>query len=162
MSRARRRAFLVAGVVALLAAGACSSPSDFGSQQGASQELTGLCTDSTCDTTGSARRTTGLTSDTIGFQIGPGAGSVLIPSVPGHFSVLVRGHGTFSAELIGTSTAQHDIPKDYAWVDIGGDADAGLSDVRFSVANDGSELHMADLSVVLAPGNCSVAPAGPR
>ncbi len=156
---------LGAGVLALLAVGACMGNVDLSSSSGAtgeSQQLSALCQDSACDTTGTARRTTGITSDTVGFQLGPGAGSVLVPSVPGHFAVLVRGHGTFSADLFGKYTAQHDIPPDYTWVDIGGDEDAGIADVRFSVADDGSELHIADLRTLVGYAGCSVAPAGPR
>ncbi len=161
MSRARRRALLLAGIAALLAVNGCFGSLDLSSGPDP-QWLTGLCADNACATMGSARQTTGITSDTIGFQLGPGAGSVLIPSVPGDLSILARGYGTFSAELLGGSTVERDIPKDYGWVDIGGSDDGGVSNVRFSVSGDGSRLHIADLRVTLPAGHCSVAPAGPR
>lgn len=155
----RRRGLLVAGVMAL-GVGACFGPVDASGP--IPQQLTDLCKGGACDTTGAARRTTGLTSDTIGYQLGPGAGSVLIPSARGSFSALVRGHGTFSMELSGSSTVEHDIPRRYAWIDVGGNEDGGLSDIRFSVADDGSELHLADLRVMFPAGTCSVVPVGPR
>lgn len=160
ISRGRRRAVLGGGVLALVVAGACSGP-DLSKPIVQPQQLNDLCAGSACTTTGSARRTTGLTSDTIGYQLGPGAGSVLVPRAPSGLSVLVRGHGTFSVDAASSFGADHTAPSDYAWIVVD-DEDAGVADVQFSVADDGSELHIADLRTTTSGLRCSVAPAGPH
>jgi hypothetical protein len=66
-----RAAAIFAGVVA---AGACTSQVD--SQ---SRLLDEACAVEECTTTGVARATTGLTSDSLAFDIGPGPGKVVIP-----------------------------------------------------------------------------------
>lgn len=139
---------------------ACSGP-DLSKPVRQPQQLGDLCGGNACTTTGSARRTTGLTSDTIGYQLGPGAGSLLLTNAPSGLSVMVRGHGTFYVEQSGSFGTGHDVPSDYAWVDINGQ-DAGRTDVELSVADDGSELHVADLRTTTSGFRCSVAPAGPR
>jgi hypothetical protein len=57
------------------------------------------CRDKQCATTGSARETTGLTADSIGFELGPGPGSVTIPGgrlqfASGQLELLVKGSGS--------------------------------------------------------------------
>lgn len=58
------------------------------------------CRDRRCTTTGSARETTGLTADSIGFVLGPGPGRVTIPmDDSGAFTydaleLLVKGSGS--------------------------------------------------------------------
>jgi len=57
------------------------------------------CSNDNCQTTGSARRTTGLTADSVGFTIGPGLGTLTLSNVEvrerGEYDVfaLIRGSG---------------------------------------------------------------------
>jgi hypothetical protein len=80
-------------LIANLALLACSSPTP-------ERFLDQACRDRQCNTTGSARETSGITGDSIGFELGPGPGSVTIDvdvpvrTDPGRFELLDRGSGS--------------------------------------------------------------------
>jgi len=74
VERKNVRARAVAILGGVIAAGACTSQVD--SQ---SRLIDEACAVEECTTTGNARATTGLTSDSLAFKIGPGPGKVVIP-----------------------------------------------------------------------------------
>jgi len=78
------------------------------------------CREGRCKTTGSARETSGLTADSIGYELGPGPGSVTI-TVPGHnastsadLEVLVKGSGSLVVST-GCTTCSHSIELHDGW-----------------------------------------------
>jgi hypothetical protein len=89
------------------------------------------CRDQQCATSGSARQTTGVTSDSIGFEIGPGPGSVnvMVPLLPGHLGndieLLARGSGSVSVTIEGSDCApdcnarSFELGKNWDWISVG-------------------------------------------
>jgi hypothetical protein len=97
------------------------------------------CANSACTLSGSARQTSGITADSIGFKVGPGAGKITIPIPPYASSnnymnveVLVSGHGQFTGRLMRQScgdggacaptpvdTATIYVGRDYGWASVG-------------------------------------------
>ena len=89
------------------------------------------CRDQQCATSGSARQTTGVTSDSIGFEIGPGPGSVniMIPRLSSNFGsgveLLARGSGTVAVTIEGPecapscSSSSIELNKGWAWISVG-------------------------------------------
>lgn len=165
-SMSNNRRGLLAIAIAILLAGACSG-ADLSKPTERLRILDDLCQADGCTTSGSARRTTGLTSDSVGYQLGPGAGSLVMPRPPGdNVSILVRGHGTLRVNCVrgGADCSSEPLPADYDWIDVvwaadGGDAGPQLLDL--SVDEGGSEAHLADVRSH-NPLACSIAAAGPR
>lgn len=124
-----------------------------------------LCASQACAVSGSARQTQGLTADSIGFQLGPGAGSVVFPLTPDvlpeFFSsrytveVLIKGEGTTSLTRLSPN---------YEWqlADVGAITEAKPQSARVEIS-DGSRATIADLRLVRPPDNsCSVSSPGLR
>ena len=76
MKRARRA--LLLAFIAFGCFSACSDERDYSE----SRLIDRVCASQACAVSGSARQTQGLTADSIGFQLGPGAGSVVFPLTP--------------------------------------------------------------------------------
>ncbi len=81
------------------------------------------CREGRCKTIGSARETSGLTADSIGYELGPGPGSVTI-TVPGqkasssaYLEVLVKGSGSLvvSAGAAGCTSCSQSIELHDGW-----------------------------------------------
>lgn len=134
------------------------------------------CEYGTCRTYGSAREASAITTDTIGFEMGPGAGSVSFELRPDGTDVtvmfLMAGHGVASVtspEVALTGTFQ--LSEDYQWFDstatTPSDAPSRVN-VSVSVADDGSVVQLADIRAaglddlggcaVSAPGRVRVVP----
>ncbi len=90
-----------------------------------------VCKDEQCATGGSARETCGLTSDSIGFELGPGAGSVniMVPPMQNQFGssleLLVRGRGSISVTIEqgncapACSSNAIELHPDWRWLPVG-------------------------------------------
>lgn len=162
-TRAYRRPVMLALVVALVWSAGCTM--DLGSKPDV-RALDSMCQGNACVTTGSARRTTGITADSVGYQLGPGAGSLRIPvdGQAGGLSVLVRGKGNFYLSLVGCSSCSpesREATSDYRWVDLYSVEDGGIDGydaapyvgaepppqytIELSVEGDGSHIDIADL-----------------
>ncbi|MCA9597309.1 MAG: hypothetical protein KC776_28540 [Myxococcales bacterium] len=118
----------------LAAAGACSS-----NVESQTRLLDDACGGGECETSGAAQQVTGLTGDSIGYQLGPGPAKLDIPlptfSDPTQDSfdaeVLAEGHGTLHARLLRedctngscTRTVIDErttiVPRSYDWVRVG-------------------------------------------
>ena len=93
----------------LAAAGACSS-----NVESQTRLLDDACGGGECETSGAAQQVTGLTGDSIGYQLGPGPAKLDIPlptfSDPTQDSfdaeVLAEGHGTLHARLLRIAAPQ--------------------------------------------------------
>jgi hypothetical protein len=116
------------------------------------------CGEKQCKTTGSARETSGLTSDSIGFELGPGPGSVTIAvdvpagTFPGRFELLVRGSGSLVVTVAPagcTDCGSHSIElhDDWRWEV----AKEGVTGQSFSVTvetlDDTTQAKLLDLRV---------------
>jgi hypothetical protein len=164
-------------VLAAVCFGACSD--DVESQ---ARLLDEACEGVPCQTTGSARQTTGITEDSVGFKLGPSPGTVTIPlpdfSEAGDDSfdveVLVAGRGSYTGSLrqpcssagcnpvVDSTTAS--IPREYEWrsvgVFLGNKSTFQNFEVELEVA-EGSELDLADVRYdTFDHVNCSVAVVG--
>lgn len=179
----RTRALVIALVVT--ASGACSS--DVESQ---TRLIDVACRGGGCQTSGSGKQTSGITSGSIGFRVGPGPGTVTIPipdfSEPGDDSfeaqVLVRGNGSFKArldqldcgsgsgvctsKLIDSSTQ---VARDeYEWLSVGivNNANDPVFEgfrVQLEVTSDTAELQVADVRYdSFGSVRCSVRAPGRR
>lgn len=178
---------MLATLAVLLGMGACGGPGGPHVEHHP-RLLDKICQGDQCTITGAVRRTTGLTSDSVGYQLGPGAGSIVIPSPGNNASVLVRGHGALYDNCTGSRSGcvASNVPANYTWIDVlstiesdggpGAAADGGLGEAGdagpadagggrrvlvLSVEDNGSVVHLGDVrtSETLL---CSVAPAGPR
>lgn len=170
ISTTRRRGVL-ALLCALLGVGGCVAGSD---NQPTVRALDTLCGDAaSCYATGAVRRTSGPTADSIGYQLGPGAGALTIPFEAGTSSagVLVRGSGRLYVRLSGCNQCRdfsRRVGADPQWIDLAaGVPDAGIYDAgdapasaELAVHDDGSQIDIIDVQDT--PPSCSVAPAGPR
>ena len=144
-----------------------------------SRLLDTACNEGTCKTTGAERRTTGLTADSIGFQIGPGKGEVLIP-IPMlnrpddnafDVTVLVQGTGTAQVTLrhtactSGCGETSVALGTDYRWAIAGsGRIGSGSIDaLEVSVATSDASSHADVLDLRLDTSHesegCSVSGA---
>lgn len=125
-----------------------------------------------CTTSGKARRTTGITDDSVGFELGPGGGSVTIPLVADSSSdevlveVLVAGSGKVdvsSSEL--SASDSFTLSGDYEWFPVGGvisGASSGSVKLRVGVTGD-SRAELVDIRARgLDHAGCSVAAVGRR
>lgn len=180
----RRVLSLLAIGIALHVAGACDNRVD-----SESRLLEESCAVEDCVTSGSARRTTALTSDSLAFKLGPGTGKLVIPipafSRPGDNSFRLEAlvSGSATARLVRTSCAGETGPctddvvdtstvyaNDYDWRDVGyfgsGSGTTEFDGFRVEIETSSSqELSLVDLrydtydTVV----ECSVyAPGQPR
>lgn len=116
------------------------------------------CPDETsCQTSGTAERTTGITGDSIGYRMGPMAGSVRIPlerrNMGDDFSlaVLASGSGTLEVTLP-SANVQRSLPlsEDYEWLEVDGtfpSQSTGSNDtVELTLrVGDGSSAEIADI-----------------
>ncbi len=112
------------GLIVLGALLACGTPTP-------ERLLDEACRDQQCATSGSARQTTGATSDSIGFEIGPGPGSVniMIPRLSSSFGsgveLLARGSGTIAVTIEGPECAPNcssssiELDKGWSWIPVG-------------------------------------------
>src|SRR5688572_1549618 len=103
---------------------ACGTPSP-------ERLLDEACRDQQCATSGSARQTTGATSDSIGFEIGPGPGSVnvMVPRLPSNVGsgveLLARGGGTIAVTIEGPDCAPNctsssfELLEGWSWIPVG-------------------------------------------
>jgi hypothetical protein len=90
-----------------------------------------VCEDEQCAISGSARQTSGPTSDSIGFELGPGPGSVniMVPPAQSQFGnrleLLARGRGSVSVTIERASCAPScganavELSEDWRWVPVG-------------------------------------------
>ena len=111
-------------LVVLAALLACGTPSP-------ERLLDDACLDQQCATSGSARETSGLTADSIGFELGPGPGSVniMVPALPGSLGtgveLLLRGSGSVSVTIEkpdcapDCSSGAFELTKQWRWVPVG-------------------------------------------
>lgn len=125
-----------------------------------------------CTTSGKARRTTGITADSVGFELGPGGGSVVIPLLADSSSdevsveVLVAGSGKVdvsSSEL--SASDSFTLSDDYEWFQVGGaisGSSSGSVKLRVGVTGD-SRAELVDIRARgLDHVGCSVAAVGRR
>jgi hypothetical protein len=156
------RRLLFVTLTALAAFSACSDERDYSE----SRLLDKLCAQGECTTSGSARQTQGLTADSIGFELGPAAGSVILPlrdDLLADFSsssfsveVLIQGLGRASSATL---------TPEYAWrsaeVSV---ATSGRPESATVTVSDGSTAKIADLRLVHSPDDlvCSVSAPGLR
>jgi hypothetical protein len=122
------------GLVVLGALLACATPSP-------ERLLDNACLDGACPTTGSARQTTGLTADSIGFELGPGPGSVTIAVPSGssfttdQLDLLVRGSGQLLVTIRASScspacsTRSIELTKNWRWATMEGKSSTFTSSV---------------------------------
>lgn len=142
-----RRAMLCA-FAAALSFFACGGDPEVKHSQ--SRLLDDACTVGSCPLTGSARRTSGITPDSSGFQLGPGSGSVTIPiALPSGYDnqlieVLVAGTGNarVGASLIQLSPSPRWVPVDRSTQP----SSSGTPEaVSVGVDTDGSVLSLYDV-----------------
>ncbi len=173
----RRRAVLA--LLALSVAGASCAFED--AQPGDPQLLYRSCHSGDCMVTGAAERKSGLTHDTVGFRLGPGAGKVSVPMRrQGSDFVLefmLAGRGTATIRVLDVVSRDVKLTGDYRWHELSGtlpantsipdpDGGPGLKDAvvaEVEVAADGSNADLVDLRAVnLDHTGCSVAQVGAR
>jgi hypothetical protein len=114
---------------------ACATPSP-------ERLLDGACRDQQCPTSGSARQTTGLTADSIGFELGPGPGSVTI-TAPLQFGdrleLLVRGQGSLSVTIESSACAPQcnvfpiELKEQWRWAPVGSTAGVGGTEFKLVI-----------------------------
>ncbi len=167
-NRASLRGRLLLLFSALAVAGACSS-----NVESRPRLLDESCGGGECTTSGAARQTTGLTADSLGYELGPGPAKLTIPlqsfSDPNHDAfdaeVLLEGHGTITGRLLqgdncGTSPCdvvdEHTtvVPRQYDWVRVGTfvSSSSGTQtfknffiEVEIDDQHSSSELQLADI-----------------
>jgi len=146
---AARRALLCALVVAMSIL-ACDGAHD--TNRSESRLLDEVCGGSNCTVSGSARRTTGPTGDSIGFKAGPDPGSISIPlSTPSGYDqniveVLVSGHG--NAQIGGVSLALSTEPH---WIEAQTAAQSSSSGsplVASVAVTQGNDVSLYDVRVI--------------
>jgi hypothetical protein len=146
-----RRWFLLA-LATLLCVLSCSSNSDDDDvAHSQSRLLDASCEAGGCSVTGSARQTTGITQDAVGFQVGPEPGTVQVellgsPTASGYetsaLSVLVSGQGVVVAN--GTTIYLDSTPR---WRDATSpSASSSPPTLSLSVPL-GSELELYDVRI---------------
>jgi hypothetical protein len=173
--------FARGSVFALLGWLACG-PSDAYERETPSRYLDDVCRGDACVTTGSATRAPGVTSDTIGYRVGPGRGELRIPLhqlprlyAPDHYArwavaILVSGRGSFTSTgcpgarcADGGTRTRFNAPDDYSWIELrSSDADvagdAGDSDARTDMdlqidVDDGSVIDIVDVRYTESVGS---------
>jgi hypothetical protein len=137
-------------LIVILALLACATPTP-------ERLLDRTCGEGQCETSGSARETSGLTSDSVGFELGPGPGSVTIDvAVPdGDLSrsleLLLKGSGsvvvTVSPACTGCSSGAIELHDEWRWEA----AAVTIPNQRFTVVietlDDTSHAKLLDLRV---------------
>ncbi len=94
--RAARRVRRFTLGLLVVAAGAC------GREDGEARLVDRACRSGRCMTSGSARQVSGITSDSVGFRLGPGPGKIVIP-LPTFSS---QGNNSFHVELLAAGTGR--------------------------------------------------------
>lgn len=165
MAERRRRVWLA------LSVGVCSACFDFGDPAPEDPRLLDRACESSddCKTSGKARKTTGITADSLGFELGPGGGSVTIPlRAEGggdqvSVEVLVAGTGQVevsSSEL--SASESFTLGDDHEWFPLAGVASSTSVTLRVSVTGD-SRAELVDIRAHgLDHTGCSVAAVGRR
>ncbi len=129
-----------------------------------------VCESGTCETSGSAREASAITTDTVGFEMGPAAGSVTFELRPdgsdATLALLMAGHGAVSVTSPDLGLVQSfQLTDDYWWFDatVTPPTSAPTSaKVSVSVADVGSVVQLADIRATGLDdlGGCAVSAPG--
>lgn len=161
-----------------LAAGATACTFDLSSPEPEDPRLIDRAcpNDVSCQTTGSAERTTGITGDSVGYRMGPSSGSVVIPlerkNMGSEFSlaVLASGSGTLEVSISGSNVQRSiSLSKDYEWVEVDGSFPSSSQNFEDTVeltlmVGDGQSAEIADIRAhnLDYVNSCSVSAVGRR
>ena len=96
VKRCARRTRWFGIALSVVAAGACDT------QDGEARLVDRACRSGRCTVTGSAKQVSGITSDSVGFRLGPGPGKVRIP-LPAFSSA---GNDSFHVDVLASGTGQ--------------------------------------------------------
>ncbi|HET9930267.1 MAG TPA: hypothetical protein VFQ35_06260 [Polyangiaceae bacterium] len=142
MMRFRRALLGVAVVWGSFAA--CGPTEPDGEDYSATRLLDRACANEACSLRGDVRKIQGLTSDSLAYELGPGAATLSIPvqselePLEANWGALalVKGHGTLGGFLL---------KKDYSWQSIALDVKTGTAHVDVT---EGSQVTVADVRIV--------------
>ncbi len=119
------------------------------------------CTEQRCQTTGSAHETSGLTGDSLGFEIGPGPGSVAIPVhhnvlTDGPLELLLKGSGSLVVTIgpegcTNCSSQSIELNQGWTWESAGPISGFGLDGANFTLVvetlDDTSHAQLLDFRI---------------